>query len=413
MRIRELLIVEGKYDAAKLSGLVDGMILPLNGFSIYRDAERRALIREMGAKRGIIILTDSDAAGFQLRHYVEGIAAGASIKNAYIPAVPGKERRKPHPSREGTLGVEGMPAQLLLEALRRAGATEEQPRQGRQISYADLYRLGLSGTAGSAGRRRQLLATIGLPLRLSKKALLEVLNTSYTYEELQAVCAEKPVLLWDFHGTLTLPADDWLDALRELLPPTAPFGQIAERVHHACLPWWTMPGQPTPAGADWWRYVNGEYDRLLAGCGCTPPQRAAVRRGLRPMLCDPRRHRLYPDALQVLAQLQRRGYRNYLVSNNFPELWQVAQALGLAPYFSGHVVSGELGWDKPARQIFEAALQQAESPRGAVMIGDSVRDDIEGAKALGLGAILVHGREEAPAADACCGSLTDLLALLP
>ena len=121
MRIRELLIVEGKYDAARLSGLVDGLILTTDGFSIYRDAEKRALIRDLGRKRGLILLTDSDAAGFQLRHYIENFAGGAKIKNAYIPAVPGKEPRKRTPSREGTLGVEGLPGEVLLAALRRAG----------------------------------------------------------------------------------------------------------------------------------------------------------------------------------------------------------------------------------------------------------------------------------------------------
>lgn len=413
MRIRELLIVEGKYDAAKLSGLVDGLILTTGGFSIYRDPEKRALIRDLGRKRGIIILTDSDAAGFQLRNYIQNFARGAKIKNAYIPAVEGKEKRKKAPSKEGTLGVEGLPAEVLLTALRRAGATEEAPRAGRRLTYTDLYRLGISGTAGSAARRRELLASIGLPLRLSKKALLETLDAGYTYEELAAICEKKPVLFWDFHGTLTQPESDWFNALWEALPhDVCPEEALHRRLGRACLPWWTMPGRATPTGDAWWAYVQDGFNTLLQECGfdCRTAARAVA--ALRPKLRDPSRHRLYPDAAPVLAELQRRGYRSFLLSNNFPELWEVAQKLGLAPYFSGHIVSGEVGWDKPAREIFEAARQLAGLPQSAVMIGDSVGDDIEGAQNAGLQAILVHSEPDGRA-DACCPQLTGLLELLP
>ena len=413
MRIRELLIVEGKYDAAKLSSLVDGLILTTNGFSIYRDPEKRALIREMGKKRGIIILTDSDAAGFQLRHYIQNFAKGASIKNAYIPAVEGKEKRKDKPSKEGTLGVEGLPAEVLLNALRRAGATEEQPRTGRRLSYTDLYRLGISGTPGSAERRRELLSLIGLPLRLSKKALLETLDAGYTYEELEAICAQKPVLLWDFHGTLTLPADDWFDALWEYLPQEKmPREALREQFHHVCMPWWTMPGQHTPTGQDWWRYVKDGFTRLLTDCGYSPAEVARAVGKLRETVSDPARHQLYPDAISTLAELQRRGYRHVLVSNNFPELWRVAEALGLAPYFSAHIVSAQVGWDKPSPEIFRLALEAAGNPKQAIMIGDNPVDDVEGARGAGLRAILVHARKETPLAEASCKTLTELLELL-
>ena len=413
MRIRELLIVEGKYDAARLSGLVDGLILTTDGFSIYRDAEKRALIRDLGRKRGLILLTDSDAAGFQLRHYIENFAGGAKIKNAYIPAVQGKEPRKRAPSREGTLGVEGLPGEVLLAALRRAGVTEEKPRAGRRLSYTDLYTLGISGTPGSAARRRELLATIGLPLRLSKKALLETLDSFYSYEELTAICAKKPTLFWDFHGTLTLPESDWFNALWEVLPHDVCAREALHAVTcHACLPWWTMPGQPTPRGDDWWAYVEQGFAALLGrqGFAAADAQRAAL--ALRPMLCDPARHHLYDDAVPVLAELQRRGYRSYLVSNNFPELWQVVQALGLAPYFTGAVISGAVGWDKPGAQIFRLAREAAGDPAQAIMIGDNHTDDILGAKRAGLGAIGVHPRAPMPEADAVCETLTDLLALL-
>ena len=121
-RIKEMILVEGRYDMARLANLVDAFLLPTNGFSIFKDEEKKELIRSVGAKRGIIILTDSDAAGFQIRHYIEKIAAGLCVKNAYIPDVPGKESRKARFSKEGTLGVEGMEDEVLLEALRRCGA---------------------------------------------------------------------------------------------------------------------------------------------------------------------------------------------------------------------------------------------------------------------------------------------------
>lgn len=184
MRVEEVILVEGKYDAVKLADLVDGLILTTNGFSIFHNEAARQLIRELGKKRGIMILTDSDAAGFRIRSYICQIAEGIPVKNAYIPAIAGKERRKAAPSKEGLLGVEGVPAEAVLRALRTAGAHERAARAGRAITYADLYEWGLSGTAGSAGARRAWLQSIGLPPRLSKKALCEVLNSLYTYEEL-------------------------------------------------------------------------------------------------------------------------------------------------------------------------------------------------------------------------------------
>lgn len=184
MRVREVIVVEGKYDAAKLSALVDGLILPVGGFSVFSSDETKALLRQLGAKRGLIVLTDSDAAGFRIRAYVNQVARGLPVKNAYVPAVAGKERRKEKPSREGLLGVEGMEAQAILDALRAAGAQPAAARkEGRAITYTDLYEAGLSGGPGSAERRRAWLAAVGLPPRLSKKGLLEALNSLYTYEE--------------------------------------------------------------------------------------------------------------------------------------------------------------------------------------------------------------------------------------
>ncbi|MEG1322799.1 MAG: DUF4093 domain-containing protein [Ruthenibacterium sp.] len=182
-RIEEIIVVEGKYDAAKLADLVDALIITTGGFSVFSASDTKDLILELGAKRGIIVLTDSDAAGFRIRRYINQFAQNISVKNAYIPALSGKEKRKPQPSKEGLLGVEGVCGEVLLAALVQAGASERKAREGRIITYADLYELGLSGTQGSALLRRTWLKKIGLPPRLSKKALCEVLNSLYTYEE--------------------------------------------------------------------------------------------------------------------------------------------------------------------------------------------------------------------------------------
>ena len=147
------------------------------------DGGGNGLLVELGKKRGIIVLTDSDDAGFRIRNYVNKLAQGICVKNAYVPAIAGKERRKAQPSKEGVLGVEGVPSEAILRALQTAGAREKAKRAGRAITYTDLYELGLSGTEGSAGVRRAWLQSLGLPPRLSKKALCEVLNSLYTYEE--------------------------------------------------------------------------------------------------------------------------------------------------------------------------------------------------------------------------------------
>lgn len=192
IRLNQVLIVEGKYDAAKLSELVDGLILTTNGFSVFTDAEKQQLIVELGRRRGLLILTDSDAAGFRIRRFLNDIAQGLPVKNLYIPSVSGKESRKPHPGKEGLLGVEGMDAALLRRLLAAVGEAEAAPRSGSPITYADLYELGISGTQGAAERRRGLLQRTGLPLRLGKRALLQVLNSLYTREELAVLCAQLP-----------------------------------------------------------------------------------------------------------------------------------------------------------------------------------------------------------------------------
>lgn len=192
LRIEEIIVVEGKYDAAKLSDIVDGLIITTDGFSIYTNEQTRDLILNLGAKRGVVVLTDSDAAGFQIRNYINNFATGVTVKNAYVPSIAGKEKRKKHAGKEGILGVEGVSAELILQALQTACVQPAKQRSGRQITYADLYEMGVSGTQGSADKRRALLHSIGLPLRLSKKVLCEVLNSLYTYEEFANIC-EKSV----------------------------------------------------------------------------------------------------------------------------------------------------------------------------------------------------------------------------
>ena len=178
-RIREVIVVEGRYDKNTLSQVVDAEILETSGFGIFNDREKRALLRRLALERGLIVLTDSDGAGFQIRGFIKGCVDPKLVKHAYIPDISGKERRKEKASKEGKLGVEGMRPEVLIEALKRAGATfddslaEQRPAQ---ITKADLYAKGLSGREGSAEKRRQLLQKLGLPERMSADAMLDVLN---------------------------------------------------------------------------------------------------------------------------------------------------------------------------------------------------------------------------------------------
>lgn len=188
IHIREAIIVEGRYDKNTLAQIVDAPILETSGFGIFHDRQRLALLRRLAETRGIIVLTDSDGAGFVIRNYLRGAIDPLQVKHAYIPDVAGKERRKRTASKEGKLGVEGMRPDVLLEALRRAGATiegEETPAAGARITKADLYAAGLTGGADSKAARQRLLAQLDLPEHLSTNALLEVLNALMTREEFQ------------------------------------------------------------------------------------------------------------------------------------------------------------------------------------------------------------------------------------
>ena len=186
-----VLVVEGKYDAARLSHLTDAMILLTDGFGIYKDKKRQQLLKALAKKNGLILFTDSDAAGFRIRTYITNLVGAENVVQAYVPAIHGKEKRKPQPGKEGLLGVEGVDDAIVLQCLRdalgaEAGAAPARP-EGRQITYTDLYNWGLSGTPGSAERKYQLLNALGLPPRLSKKELVEALNRLYSFEQLDAL----------------------------------------------------------------------------------------------------------------------------------------------------------------------------------------------------------------------------------
>lgn len=194
IRIREAIIVEGRYDKNTLAQIVDAPILETSGFGIFHDRQRLALLRRLAETRGIIVLTDSDGAGFVIRNYLRSAIDPSQVKHAYIPDIAGKERRKRTASKEGKLGVEGMRPDVLLEALRRAGATiegEETMAAGARITKADLYAAGLTGGADSKAARQRLLAQLDLPEHLSTNALLEVLNALMTRKEFQKLYIQR------------------------------------------------------------------------------------------------------------------------------------------------------------------------------------------------------------------------------
>jgi ribonuclease M5 len=182
-RVREVIVVEGRYDKNALRQTVDATVLETKGFGVFKDRERLALLRRL--ERGLILLTDSDGAGFVIRNFLKGAIPKSQLKQAYIPDVPGKERRKDAPGREGKLGVEGMPPAALLEALERAGATFEDggsPAEREPVTKADFYELGLTGGPDSGAKRAALLKKLGLPERMTANALLEAVNILYARE---------------------------------------------------------------------------------------------------------------------------------------------------------------------------------------------------------------------------------------
>lgn len=186
LRLKQAIIVEGKYDKIKLESVVDAVILTTEGFGIYKDREKLALIRAFAERDGIVILTDSDAAGFQIRNFLRGSIPNGKIYHAYIPDVFGKEARKEKPSKEGKLGVEGFSPEALALALGEAKLTPDASAPAPWITHSDLMDDGLIGGAGSAALRKALLRRLKLPERLNTRGLLEVLNRLYQAEEYRA-----------------------------------------------------------------------------------------------------------------------------------------------------------------------------------------------------------------------------------
>ena len=188
LRIREAIVVEGRYDKNTLLQVVDTLILETGGFRIFKDPDQLALLRRAAEKRGLVVLTDSDGAGFVIRNHIKSVIPGSLLKHAYIPDVYGKERRKRQRGKEGKLGVEGMPPRVLEQVLRRAGATflDEGARSeeaGPPLTKADLFAAGLSGGADSGARRLALLKRLALPEHMSANGLLAVLNGCYSRDE--------------------------------------------------------------------------------------------------------------------------------------------------------------------------------------------------------------------------------------
>ena len=187
VNIREAIVVEGRYDKNTLSQIVDAPILETAGFGIFKDKKQMALLRQVAEKRGLIVFTDSDGAGFVIRNHIKSAIPGKYLKHAYTPDILGKERRKAAPGKEGKLGVEGMTREVIMEALRKAGATieGEDTAPANQISKQDLMELGLSGGTDASARRLALLKKLNLPEHMSANAMLQALNLLYSLEELK------------------------------------------------------------------------------------------------------------------------------------------------------------------------------------------------------------------------------------
>jgi len=189
VKIKEAIVVEGRYDKNTLSQIVDAPILETSGFGIFKDKQQLSLLRRIAETRGLIVFTDSDGAGFVIRNHIKSAIPGKYLKHAYTPDILGKERRKAAPGKEGKLGVEGMSREIILEALRKAGATieGEESVTSHQITKQDLMVLGLSGGPNSSEKRLALLKKLKLPERMSPNAMLQALNLLYTLEELTTI----------------------------------------------------------------------------------------------------------------------------------------------------------------------------------------------------------------------------------
>lgn len=182
------IIVEGKYDKITLENVIDGLIFKTDGFGIFKNTEKRALLKKLAEKKGIIVLTDSDSAGNMIRSHLKSIVGSEKIINVYIPQLKGKEKRKNTPSKEGFLGVEGIPQEILLEAFKKSGVFADTVTEKKEkITKQHLFALGLSGQPDSAAKREEVAKKLELPGGLSSNAFLDALNALYTLEEIKAV----------------------------------------------------------------------------------------------------------------------------------------------------------------------------------------------------------------------------------
>lgn len=195
IKVDQIVIVEGKYDKIKLSSIIDGIIIETEGFGIFKDKEKQKLIRKLAEKKGVVILTDSDSAGFVIRNFITSIVPNDYITNVYIPDIFGKEKRKESYSKEGKLGVEGVPAEIIAEAFAKAGigAGPSEEKSIKEITLNDFYDDKLTGSPDSKERRKKLLRQLDLPERMSTKAMLEMFNLFLTYDEYKKLVTSEAI----------------------------------------------------------------------------------------------------------------------------------------------------------------------------------------------------------------------------
>ena len=196
IKIDKVIIVEGRYDKIKLSSMIDGIIIETEGFGIFKDKDKQKLIRKLAETKGIAILTDSDSAGFVIRNFITSIVPKEYITNVYIPDIYGKEKRKDSPSKEGKLGVEGVSAEILKEAFKKAGigVSQRETNERKKITLNDFFDDGLTGDTQSKRKRTDLLKKLDLPERMSTKAMLDILNTFITYDEYKKLVESEEII---------------------------------------------------------------------------------------------------------------------------------------------------------------------------------------------------------------------------
>lgn len=196
IKIDKVIIVEGRYDKIKLSSMIDGIIIETEGFGIFKDKDKQKLIRKLAETKEIAILTDSDSAGFVIRNFITSIVPKEYITNVYIPDIYGKEKRKDSPSKEGKLGVEGVSAEILKEAFKKAGigVSQSETNERKKITLNDFFDDGLTGDTQSKRKRTDLLKKLDLPERMSTKAMLEILNTFITYDEYKKLVESEEII---------------------------------------------------------------------------------------------------------------------------------------------------------------------------------------------------------------------------